>query len=415
VEFKFYLVILICRKLKPQAKLEIELHTLSEGEAMSISSLKPYFALLLVSMVLAYVIAISLHGGKSTAAANTTAKQKSVFPGATWERRTPEQAGLVAAQLDEVKNFVGGRGCVVRGGYLIYTWGDPAMRGDVASAAKPWYAHFLFKAVEEKLLPGVDARAVEFEPRLSSLNPELNFKDRLITFRHFATQTSCYGVGEAPGTAYNYNDYQMALFLDLLFLKIYRATYETVDEKVLHPLLTESLQCEDTPTLLAFGVNDRAGRLAVSPRDFARFGLLYLREGNWNGKQLISRKHARMAVSEPLPLSLPRTKAKEAAMITGQRSIGSKNIPDDHNDHNGSYSWLWWVNGIKPDGTRRWPGAPDRVFACLGHKNGKRGLAVLPELDLIISWNDSRFDVMPEEPHPVGEMLRRLTSALKGK
>jgi hypothetical protein len=382
---------------------------------MSTSSLKPFFALLLVSMVLAYGMAVSFFSRPSAAAASTWVKQKRVFPGATWETGTPEQAGLVTAQLDEVKNFVGGRGCVVRGGYLVYTWGDVTKRGDVASAAKPWYAHFLFEAVEQKLLPGVDARAVEFEPRLSSLNPELNFKDRLITFRHFATQTSCYGVSETPGTAYNYNDYQMALFWDLLFLKIYGATYETVDEKVLHPRLTDLMQCEDTPTLLAFGVNDRAGRLAVSPRDFARFGLLYLREGNWNGKQLISRKHARMAVSEPLPLRLPRTKAKEAAMITGQRSIGSKNIPDNQNDHNGSYSWLWWVNGIKGDGTRLWPGAPERVFACLGHKNGKRGIAVLPEFELIISWNDSRLDSMPEEPHPVGEMLRRLTSAVRSK
>jgi hypothetical protein len=382
---------------------------------MSISSLTLSFVLLIESMVLACGIAGSLPGSPSAAARNTTAKQKSVFPGATWETRTPEQAGLVAAQLEEVKNFVGGRGCIVRDGYLVYSWGDSTRRGDVASAAKPWYAHFLFKAVEEKLLPGVDTRAVDFEPRLSSLNPELNFKDRLITFRHFATQTSCYGVSETPGTAYNYNDYQMALFWDLLFLKIYGATYETVDEKVLRPRLTDLLQCEDTPTLLAFGVKDRAGRLAVSPRDFARFGLLYLREGNWNGKQLISRKHARMAVSEPLPLSLPRTKAKEASMITGQRSIGSKNIPDDQNEHSGSYSWLWWVNGVKHDGTRRWPGAPKRAYACLGHKNGKRGIAVLPEHDLIISWNDSRLDSMPEDPHPVGELLGRLTSALRSK
>jgi hypothetical protein len=40
---------------------------------------------------------------------------------------------------------------------------------------------------------------------------------------------------------------------------------------------------------------------------------------------------------------------------------------------------------------------------------------VLPEFELIISWNDSRLDSMPEEPHPVGEMLRRLTSAVRSK
>ena len=54
----------------------------------------------------------------------------------------------------------------------------------------------------------------------------------------------------------------------------------------LHPLLTDLIGCEDNPTFMAFGEQDRPGRLGISPRDFARFGLLYLRGGMWNGKQL---------------------------------------------------------------------------------------------------------------------------------
>ena len=334
-----------------------------------------------------------------------------VYPGKTWARRKPEELRLALAALERVAEFAGGRGCVARRGYLVYEWGDAAKRGDVASAAKPWYAHFLFKAVEERLLPSLDAHALQFEPRLAALNPALNFKDKAITFRQLATQTSGYGVAEAPGAAFDYNDYQMALFWDTLFLKVYGATYETVDEKVLQARLTRALECEDNPTFLAFGAGDRAGRLAVSPRDFARFGLLYLREGNWRGRQLISRAHARRAVSEPAPLSLPRTTGKAAEMIPGQRSIGSRRIPDDQTDHHGSYSWLWWVNGIDRNGSRRWPGATAKTFACLGHKNGQRGMAVLPELDLIIAWNDTRLGEMAEEPHPVGEMLRLLVAS----
>ncbi len=343
--------------------------------------------------------------------ARPTAPAARVYPGVSWSTRSPAEAGLDPERLEAMTRFAGGRGCVVRGGYLVHTWGDAAARGDVASAAKPWYAHFLFKAVEEGLLSGLDARAVEVEPGLAALNPDRGYKDRGITFRHLATQTSGYGVGEAPGAAYDYNDYQMALFWDLLFLKVYGATYETVDETVLRERLTGPLQCEDRPTLMAFGPGDRAGRLAVSPRDFARFGLLYLREGRWNGRQLLSRAHARRAVTEPLPLALPRTQAQPAAMLPGQRTIGSKTIPDDQTDHEGSYSWLWWVNGITREGTRRWPGVPAGAFACLGHRNGKRGMAVIPELDLVVSWNDSRLDTMPERPHPVGELLRLLIAA----
>ena len=130
--------------------------------------------------------------------------------------------------------------------------------------------------------------AVGYEPGLSTLNASLGYKDTNITFRHFANQTSCYGVQEGPGTAYDYNDWQMALFWDTLFLKVYGATYANVDATVLQPKLTSILQCQDNPTFMAFGTGDRPGRLAVSPRDFARFGLLYLNRGNWNGTQVIS-------------------------------------------------------------------------------------------------------------------------------
>ncbi len=67
-----------------------------------------------------------------------TAAERGVFPGRTWEHRTPTSVGLDAAKLAAMSEYIGGRGCVVRGGTMIYTWGDPSRRGDVASACKPW-------------------------------------------------------------------------------------------------------------------------------------------------------------------------------------------------------------------------------------------------------------------------------------
>lgn len=287
--------------------------------------------------------------------AGTTSAVTPVFPGAEWKHLEPAGAGLDRRTLEEMAEYLRGRGCVTRHGYMVFTWGDHTRRGDVASAAKPWYSTLLFKAVEEGKLTGLDEKAVNWEPRLAEINPALGHKDTGITFRHFANQTSCYGVRERPGEAYDYNDWQMALFWDTLFLKVCGATYENADQQVLHPLLTGHLQAQDEPTMMVFGTEDRPGRMGVSPRDFCRFGLLFLNEGNWNGRQVISQKHALMAVRSPLPLSIPRTESIEARMIPAQRSIGSRIIPDDHNDHEGCYSWLWWVNGVQRDGKRKWP------------------------------------------------------------
>jgi CubicO group peptidase (beta-lactamase class C family) len=316
----------------------------------------------------------------------TAADVRPVFPGKTWERRTPAEVGLDAAKLREFAKRAGGRGCAVRNGYLVYTWGDHKKRGDVASAAKPVYSFFLFHALETKRIAGLDEKVVKYEPRLASLNAKLGHKDRNITWRHLANQTSCYGVTEPPGTAFDYSDWQMALFWDLLFQKVYKTNLATVDRKVLHPILTDPLQCEDKPTFMAFGTKNRPGRLAISPRDFARFGLLYLHRGKWRGKQLLSEKLATMAVTDALSLSVPRTKDKRAEMLPKQRSIGGGN---NQTDHNGGYSWLWWLNGKSRDGKRWWQDAPADAFFCLGH-GGRRGIACFPSQQIVVSWNDAR-------------------------
>jgi hypothetical protein len=341
------------------------------------------------------------------AVGETAMAQVPVYPGSTWAEKTPAEVGMDAGKLDALRDHVGGRGCVVRYGHLVYTWGDPAQRGDVASAAKPWYSHFLLKAVEEGKIASLDDPAAAVEPRLNSINADLGFKDRKIAWRHLANQTSCYGVTEAPGSAFDYNDWQMALFWDCLFLKVYGATYDDVDETVVHPLLTDILQCEDNPTFMAFGTGDRPGRVGVSVRDFARFGLLYLRKGNWRGRQLISEEHAAMAVGSPLAGAFPRTEGREAGMISGQRTMGSRNIPDNQCDHLGSYSWLWWTNGVDREGQRHWPDAPEDAYGAFGH-GGPRAMVVIPSLDVIVSWNDAQIKSREME----NEALRLLSEAV---
>jgi len=321
-----------------------------------------------------------------------------VYPGKEWKVKKPQEVALDVKKLKELSDYAGGFGCVVRHGYMVYSWGDAGKRNDVASAAKPVYAHLLFKAVEQGRIYSLDEKVNKCQPQLNQINKDLDYKDRDITWRHLANQTSCYGLTEKPGTAFAYNDWQMALFWDTLFQKVYGATYETVDANVLHPELTDLIGCQDNPTFMAFGVKDRPGRLAISPRDFARFGLLYLRQGKWKNKQLISRGHAIMAVSNPLPNSIPRTAGQEAELIPGQRSIGSMRIPDNQCDHLGSYSWLWWTNGLDREGKRHWPDAPVDTYGCFGH-GGKRAMVVMPSLDLIVSWNDTKIQASEMENH----------------
>jgi len=311
-----------------------------------------------------------------------------VVPGATWTTKPPADVGLGEAALGAFSSSIGGRGVVVRNGYLAYSWGNASQKGDIASAAKPIYGFFLFDAVEKKLIGSIDEKVAPLIPGLAALNPSLGNKDANITFRHFSTQTSCYGVTEEPGKAFDYNDWQMALFWDTLFLKVWGATYDDVDAKVLGPELCAVIQCEDQPTFLAFGKNDRPGRVAISPRDFARFGLLYLRGGSWDGTTLLPSAVVTQIVTSPLPNSIPQTQGNEAELLAGQRSIGSTTKPDNQTDHLGSYSFMWWINGVDRNGKTLLPDAPTDTYMASGH-GSKRAVVVIPSLDLVVSWNDT--------------------------
>ncbi|HJN18731.1 MAG TPA: hypothetical protein QGH10_24725 [Armatimonadota bacterium] len=334
------------------------------------------------------------------------APQETVYPTGTWETRAPADVRMNSAKLDALAEHVGGRGCVIRHGFIVHEWGDVTRRGDVASAAKPFYSHFIMKAIEDGRIGGIDEPVLRFEPRLDSINADLGRPDRGITWRHMANQTACYGLEDEPGSAYDYNDWHMALLWDTLFVGVYAATWDSVDDAVLRPLLTDILQCEDDPTFMAFGTGDRPGRTAISPRDFARFGLLYLRDGSWRGQQLISADHARLATRSSVATSIPRATGGATEMIDGQRTIGSRAIPDNQTDHMGSYSFLWWTNGVDREGLRHWPDAPHDAFGAFGH-GGPRAMVVVPSLDAIVSWNDA--DVKSREAE--NEALRLLAEA----
>src|SRR4051812_16234977 len=89
-----------------------------------------------------------------------------VFPADDWQKSSPADAGLSQEALAKFSKALGGRGVVVRHGALVYSWGDIQKPGDVASAAKPVYAHFLWKAIEEKRIASLDEAVVKFEPHL---------------------------------------------------------------------------------------------------------------------------------------------------------------------------------------------------------------------------------------------------------
>jgi CubicO group peptidase (beta-lactamase class C family) len=307
-------------------------------------------------------------------------------------------------KLRELERLVGGRGCVVRHGAMAYAWGDQARSSDLASAFKPLLTTLLFIALQERTIWSLEDRVATFEPRLESLN---NGKDAAITWRHFAFQISGYGLIEHPGEAYSYNDYALALYYDTLIQRVFAQTAN----RVLQSRLAEPLQFQDSYTFEAFGPGDRPGRLALSVRDFARFGLLYLRDGKWGEKQIIDPKFVRMALDSPLPPNFPRTSGKNTQMLPKQRSIGgTRNITPVGP---GYYSFNWWLNRTNQLDQRLFVDAPPDTCVAAGH-GGMRMLWLIPSLDMVVVWNDGHIEDQDQSPGNPGTKCNRAAKLIKG-
>jgi CubicO group peptidase (beta-lactamase class C family) len=322
------------------------------------------------------------------------------FPGKTWPERRPEEVGMSSNKLAEFAAMVGGRGCVVRHGAMAFAWGDQQKSSDVASAFKPLLSTLMLMAVQEGRISGVDEEVARFEPRLASLN---GGKDAAITWRHLASQTSGYGWSEKPGEAYAYNDYALTLYFDTLMEKV----FATNGTDVLRTRLAEPLGFEDSFTFNAFGPNNRPGRLALSCRDFARFGLMYLRGGRWRDRRILKPELVRLAIGSPISSATPLTREIDAAMLANQRTMGGKKNITPVGP--GYYSFNWWLNATNGAGERLFVDAPPDVYVASGH-GGKRALVIVPGLDLIVSWNDS---VIADHDRSPGNAATRNNTALK--
>jgi len=109
----------------------------------------------------------------------------------------------------------------------------------------------------------------------------------------------------------------------------------------------------------------------ATPRDWARFGLLYLQDGVWQGERILPEGWVKYSVT-PTPQA-PR----------------------------GEYGALFWLNAGSPSDSedRRWPSAPRDAFAATGFQEQK--MIIIPSKKLVLvrfgatsdrkAWNRDEF------------------------
>ena len=358
-------------------------------------------------------------------------------PAAGWPESAPEKEGLDRAALDAFDRELasGARGyvdsmLVIRHGRVVYEktydWsreyarlfagkGEPGIYNYYDPGWHPFYKgtrlhtmQSVSKSVTSALvgiaigrgeIPGVDAKVM---PYFAGLGIPPDPRRDAMTLREVLTMTTgirwdeestnyidprnnCavmegkddwvryvleQPMAEAPGKVFVYDSGATELLSGVL----QKATGKTADdyakEHLFGPLGIESFYWKRTPK----GLSDTEGGLYLEPRDLARLGELYMRDGVWRGKRVLPAGWARESTQ-------PR-------VTTNEKSF--------------RYGYQWWVPDAELSAGRS-------SFAAWGY--GGQFLFVVPELDLIAVFTG--WNIYDEPELDPGVALGRVLKAVK--
>lgn len=183
-----------------------------------------------------------------------------------------------------------------------------------------------------------------------------------------AAYCAAHPLAHEPDTVFNYSSGTSNVLSRVVADVVgYHDAYRAyLDERLFGPLGMTSA----TATLDASGVFVASSYVHATALDFARFGLLYLRGGEWDGRSLVSRAWADTAQT-------PRS------------------VDPDSGDY---YSWHWWVTG-------------DEYGSYWASGYEGQLLYVVPALDAVVV----RFGHSPEENYPARAAWTRRVLAVLAK
>jgi CubicO group peptidase (beta-lactamase class C family) len=299
--------------------------------------------------------------------------------------------------MDYLHAHAGGAGAdetvVIRHGYLVWEGTAAGNVHEIYSATKTCTSTVLGLLVTDGVL-SVDDPAVRFLPTLDDEYPDYG----KVTLRRLATMTAGYdgamGGGWSyyatdrrkhlehvllytkpgrplfePGQAWKYHDPQVHMLGYLLTQVSGKSLEETFRERIAQPIGMKAFSWSDYGERDGMFFNNPAGTPGVNQKgenqggvysnalDLARYGLLYLNRGNWNGRQILDPSFVEQAGRNQVP--------------AGFGSLGG-----------GRYGFYWWTNGVRADGTRPWPQAPPQTYAAQGA--GRNYIFVIPEWSMVI-------------------------------
>ncbi|MEJ2090169.1 MAG: serine hydrolase [Gammaproteobacteria bacterium] len=177
--------------------------------------------------------------------------------------------------------------------------------------------------------------------------------------------------GHAPGATWLYNNWDFNTLGSILEAQVGESMGVAFSRRIARPTRMQDF----TPAAVSYvGDESYAERMQgnhsnfpaymfeMSVRDLARFGLLYLNCGRWEGTQVIPRKWV-------------------LESVTGRPVADGAPPGVEFFEEIGDYGYMWWVD--KP-GSRTWPAVRTEAPVYFGQGANGHFLWIAPYLDLVV-------------------------------
>ena len=246
------------------------------------------------------------------------------WPTIGWREATPESQGMDSERLADMVDFYHRKQgddltllidsiTIVRNGYVVADiYLNPLYPADtphiINSSAKSFVSALVGIAISEGHLEGVE------QPVIDILEPNGQVHDRLaaLTIQDLLTmQTGMRALDSVnsgwvgltamensddwvqhalalpfdaePGERFDYSNISTFLLSAIISEATGQDTLDYAREKLFDPMGIEDVRWERNPDGITVGF----ARLWMKPRDMAKFGLLFLQKGMWDGQQLV--------------------------------------------------------------------------------------------------------------------------------
>ncbi len=234
------------------------------------------------------------------------AQKRTSFPGKTWEIVKPETVGLSSTKLDQAKKYSEtintAAVMVVVNGKVASQWGEVDKKYNIHSIRKSFLSALYGKYVQNGTINlDVTMRDLGITDIGGLTEEELNatvrdcLKSRSAVY-HDALYESQNMKALKPkrsivpaGTYWYYNNWDFNVLGSIFHQLTKKDFYKTLKEEISDPIGMEDFQISDGQYFKGEESMHSAYPFRATARDLARFGLLFLNNGIWGGKQIIDK------------------------------------------------------------------------------------------------------------------------------